>query len=370
MGVLVGMQAVPALAFGLVAGIWVDRVRRRPVLVAGQLVSAAALATIPLAAVAHALSMGQLYAVALVTGTATAFTTIAQNAFLPALVGRENLVVANARYQTSMTVAGLAGPSAAGFAVQALTAPMAMTVDAVSFVVGAVTTRWTRVDEALPPAAPGRRLREEVIEGLAFVVQRPEMRSILLTLCLANWGGAMNGAVFVLLFVSRIGITPAELGIMGGLFSLWSLLGAQFTSRLVARYGVGPVMAVSCALFGGSTVASIPAAFLPAGPAYAWLLATGLGACGLMVYNVNQQSLRGALTPDALLGRANAAVYVTVVGGRLLFALAGGAVATYLGLRTGFIVASVVTGLCAVPTFAPALLRIRTMPAPAAAATR
>lgn len=363
MGVLVAMQAVPALAFGLAAGMWLDRVRRRPVLVAAQLVSAAALATVPATALVHALTMGQLYAVAVVTGTSAAFTAIAQNAFLPTLVGRQNLVVANARYQTSMTVAGLAGPSAAGIAVQLVTAPIAIAVDAVSFLLGAATTAWVHVTESLPAAPPGRRLREEVVEGLAFVTRQPQVRSILLTLILANWGGAMNNAVFVLLFVRRIGVTPAELGVMGGLGSLWSLLGAQFTSRLVARFGLGPVMAVSACIFGGSMVLSIPAAFLPAGPAYVWLLAAGLGATGLMVYNVNQQALRGAVTPDHLLGRANAAVYVTVIGGRLVFALAGGAIGTYFGLQTGFIAASIVTGLCAVPALAPSLLRLRTMPA-------
>lgn len=364
MGLLGAMQAVPALAFGLVAGMWLDRVRRRPVLVAAQLLSAVALATIPAAALAHLLTMGQLYAVSLVTGTTAAFTAIAQNAFLPTLVGRQNLVVANARYQTSMTVAGLAGPSTAGFAVQLLTAPLAIAVDAFSFLVGAATTAWVRVQETLPAAPAGRRLREEVVEGLAFVVRQPQVRSILLTLILANWGGALNNAVFVLLFVRGIGITPAELGVMGGLGSLWSLVGAQFTTRLVARFGLGPVMAASACVFGGSMVLSIPAAFLPATPAYAWLLATGLGAIGLMVYNVNQQALRGAVTPDHLLGRANAAVYVTVMGGRLIFALAGGAIGTYFGLRAGFVAASIVTGLCAIPALAPSLLRLRSMPTP------
>src|SRR5207248_2883865 len=118
MGLLGAFEFLPALLFGLPAGIWLDRTRRRPVMVAAQLLNVAALATIPGAAVLHVFSLPQLYAVAFVTGSANSFYSIAQTAFVPTLAGRENLVEANAKYQTSMTVASLAGPGLAGFTVQ------------------------------------------------------------------------------------------------------------------------------------------------------------------------------------------------------------------------------------------------------------
>lgn len=362
MGLLTAAQAVPALAFGLPAGIWVDRVRRRPVLVAAQLASMAALATIPVAALAGVLSMTQLYVVSFCIGTSAAFTAIAQNALLPTLAGRDNLVEANAKYQTSLTVSWLAGPGLAGFAVQAFTAPIAIGFDAISFLIGAATTAWARVTESVSPPAPGRRLRHEVAEGLSFVVHQPQIRSILGVLFASNWAGAMNQAVWVLVMVGLVGLTPAQLGFMGVSGSLFSLLGAQLAGRIVGRFGVGNTMAAAAALFGFGQLAIIPAIYLHGTTAFVWMLGTGLASAGLMIYNVNQQAIRGAVTPNRLLGRANSAVYVSVIGGRVLFALIGGALGLTIGLRQTFILASVLSALSALPSFAPAMRRLREVP--------
>jgi MFS family permease len=362
MGLLTAAQAVPALAFGLPAGIWVDRVRRRPVLIVGQVVSMVALATIPLTAVLGVLSMTQLYAVSFCTGTAAAFTTIAQNAFLPTLAGRDNLVDANAKYQTSMTTASLVGPGLAGFAVQVLTAPIAIGVDALSFLVGALTTAWSRVSESISPPVAGRRLRHEVVEGLSFVTHQPQYRSILLTLFAANWAGAMNQAVWVLVLVGLMGLRPAQIGLLAASGSIFSLLGAQLAGRIVARFGVGNAMAASAAIFGLGQLTVIPAIYLHGTTAFVWMLATGLSFSGLMIYNVNQQAIRGSVTPTRLLGRANSAVYVSVVGGRVLFALIGGALGVTIGLRPTFILGSALGALSAFPAFMPALRTLREVP--------
>src|ERR1700682_486330 len=366
MGLLVGLQAAPGLVFSLVAGIWLDRVRRKPILVGSQLVAMASLASIPVAAFASVLSMTQLYVVALLIGSAATFTYIAQSSVLAALVGRPNLVDANAKYQTSMTVAQIAGPGLAGLAVQRLTAPIAIAVDALSFLVGAASTAWTKVSEPAPAqVAAERSVVKELAEGFRFVGAQPQFRAILLTLVVANWGGWMQSAIFLLLFVSSIGLSPAQVGLTFAAASVFSLVGAQFASRLVSRFGVGVTMAGAALLFALAKLVQIPAAYLPAGPAFAILLASSVGFAGLMVYNVNQQAIRGAVTPDGLLGRANAAVHGLVIGGSVLFALLGGALAQAIGLQTTFLISSVLVACCAIPTLMPSLRRLKEVPQPA-----
>lgn len=363
MGLLAAVQAAPGFVFAPVAGIWLDRVRRKPVLVGAQLVAMASLSTVPVAALLGLLSMTQVYAVALLIGSAATFTVIAQSSLLPALVGRVNLVDANAKYQTSMTASQIFGPGLAGFAIQVLTAPIAIAVDAFSFLVGAATTAWAKVSEPAPaPIAPGRSLGPELVEGLHFVSAQPQVRSILLTILLSNWGGSLFNAVFLLLFVRSIGLTPTQIGLAFAAGSVFSLLGAQFAGRVVARFGVGRTMAGAALLFALGNLVRIPAAYLPAGPAFAVLLAAAVAFGGLMVYNVNQQAIRGSVTPDRLLGRANAAVYGLLFGGNVLFALLGGVLGQAIGLRPTFLIASLLIASAAIPAQLPSLRRLTTIP--------
>jgi MFS family permease len=366
MGILVAMQAAPGLVFSLVAGIWLDRVQRKPILVGSQLVAMTALASVPSAALLGVLSMPQLYVVALLIGTAATFTYVAQSSLLPALVGRPNLIEANAKYQTSWTVSQIVGPGLAGFAVQVLTAPIAIAIDALSFLVGAASTAWAKVAEPAPgPAAPGRSLGQELMEGFRFVATQPQMRSIVLTLVLANWGGALTNAVFLLLFVSSIGLTPAQIGLGFAAAALFSLVGAQLAGRVVSRVGVGPAMGGACLLFALARLIQVPAAYAAAGPAFAILLASSVAFGGLMIYNINQQAIRGAVTPDRLLGRANAAVHGIVIGGSVLFALLGGALGQAIGLRPTYVIGSLLVASCTIPALMPSLRRLKAVPQPA-----
>jgi MFS family permease len=322
----------------------------------------AALASVPIAALLGVLSMTQLYAVALLIGSAATFTYIAQSSLLPALVGRPNLVEANAKYQTTMTVAQIVGPGLAGFAVQVLTAPIAIAVDAASFLVGAASTAWAKVSEPAPVTSE-RSIWRELVEGFRFVAAQPQLRAILLSLVLANWGGAMTFSVFLLLFVRKIGLTPAQIGFSFAASAVFSLLGAQFAGRLVSRFGVGLTMAGAALLFALGKLLQVPAAFAPAEPAFAILLASSIAFAGLMVYNVNQQAIRGAVTPDRLLGRANAAVHGLVIGGSVLFALLGGALGQAIGLRSTYVIASGVVACAAIPALLPSVRRLKSIPA-------
>jgi len=366
MGLLGAMRFVPALLVGLPAGVWLDRTRRKPVLVASQALSASALATIPAAALFDLLSMGQLYVVAFLAGAAATFQSIAQTAFLPTVAGRDRLIEANSRMQSSLTIANLVGPGVAGAAVQALTAPVAIAFDAASFVIGSLTSAWTRAREA-PPSPSGRRPVAEAVEGLAWLWRQPLVRAITLTILVNNGGSNVTLAVFVLYFVTRVGITPAQLGLIFAIGGLSSLVGAGVSRPLVVRGWLGPIMAGGAGLVVLGQSGSLVAAFVPHQAAFATLAGFGaLTGCSLMVYNVNQQSIRQAVTPDRLLGRVQSGVLVLVAAAQVSGSLLGGAIGQLAGLRTAIVVGVAITLSSALPSVLSPLRSLHGVPAPVA----
>lgn len=324
MGVLAALQFAPGLLFGMVAGVWLDRTPRRPVMVATQLASATVLATVPVAAVIHVLSIQQLYVVAFLVGSAAAFFGVAQVSFMPTLVGRDRLVEANARYQTSRTVASLIGPGLAGAAVQLLTAPVAIVIDASSFLVGAATAFWLRASEPQVQRARRRHLVREASAGFALLRRQPLLRGITGTLLIANTGGGMSAAVFVLLFVGQIGIPPAQLGLVFVASSLSSLLGSLLIQPLQRRAGLGPAMVLATLLLAAGILVRADAAFALR-PLILPLLVAGalISGLGLMTYNVAQQAIQQAVIPDRLLGRTTAGVGLIINAGSVAASLAG-----------------------------------------------
>jgi len=366
MGLLGATRFAPAILVGLPAGVWLDRTRRKPVLVASQAVSAVALATIPAAAILHALTISQLYVIAFVAGGAATFQGIAQTAFIPTIVGRDRLVEANSRIQSSLTIANLVGPGAAGAAVQALTAPVAIAFDAASFLVGSLTSAWTRAEEAVPSAS-GRRPIAEAREGQAWLWRQPLVRAITLTIVLNNGGGNLTFAVYVLYFVTQVGITPSQLGLIFAISGVSSLLGARLSRPLVARGWLGPVMAVGAGLVVLGQSGTLIAAYAPRQEAFAILIAfSALLGCALMVYNVNQQSIRQAVTPDRLLGRVQSSTFVLVAVAQVAGSLLGGAIGQLAGLRTAIAVGVFVTLTSALPSILSPLRTLREVPNPVA----
>jgi MFS family permease len=363
MGVLTALAFAPGLLFSMVAGVWLDRTRRRPVLVVTQVASAVVVATVPLAAAVHMLSVGQLFVVAFLAGSAATFSGLAQISLLPALVGRERLVEANARCQTSATAASLVGPGLAGAAIQLLTAPIAIAVDAASFLVGAATAAWLRVREPPVEPAPRRHAAREVAEGLALIWRQPLVRGITGTLLVANAGGGMGAAVAVLLFVGQIGLTPTQYGLSFVASSLSSLLGSLVIRPLQRRAGLGPVMVLATVLVAAGVLVRAGAAFATAQVAFPLLVASGLVAgFGLMTYNVPQRAIQQAVIPNRTLGRATAGVSLAVSAASVAASLAGGLLGQVAGLRWTLLVAAAITLLCVLPTALSPLAALREMP--------
>jgi MFS family permease len=360
MGVLGAMQFAPALLFGAVIGVWLDRQRRRPAIVLGQMLSMTALATVPVAAYLHLLTLQQLYLVAFTCGVASALFTVAQNAFLPALVGREHLVEANAKFMTTRTIAQMVGPGIAGLAIQVMTAPLVIAFDAVSFLVGALSAAVIRSTEPAAGAGGSRRdVISEAREGLAYLWSEPLVRAIMLTLMAANLGSFVSSAAYVLLFVGRLGVSPAQIGFVYAVGSLSSLAGAQLARSMSRRGGLGATLALSCLLYGAGQLITTAAAFTSRGPVLPLLL-VGRVVSGLsiMAFNVNQQAVRQAVIPDRLLGRAQAGLLMVVWGAQVLGSLAGGAIGQQTGLRWALVAGAL---LCLLSVPAVLLSPVRTL---------
>jgi len=363
MGLLGAMRFGPGILFGFPAGVWLDRNRRKPILVASQVVSAAALATIPAAALLHHLTIGQLYVVAFVAGAAATAQVIAVPAIVPALAGRDRLVQANTRIQSSFTVSNLVGPGLAGAAVQAFTAPLAIAADAASFVVGAIMTAWTGMNEVLAPPS-GRRTFADAVEGQVWMWRQPLVRAITLTILINNAGGNVIFAVYVLYFVTRVGITPAQLGLIFAVTGASALLGAQLGRPLLARERLGLVMVGGASLVVLGQTGALIAAYAP--PRYAFPILIAFGALlgsGLMIYNINQQAIRQAVTPDGLLGRTQSGVFVLVAVASVIGSLLGGEIGQSVSLRAALAVGVALNLISALPTVFSQLRRLRTVPA-------
>jgi MFS family permease len=363
MGVLGAMRFIPGLILALPAGVWLDRTRRKPVMVGAQAISAIALGTIPAAALLHVLTIAQLYVVAFAAGGAATAQGIALPSIVPALAGRDRLVQANTRIQSSLTVANLIGPGLAGAAVQAFTAPIAIAVDAASFLVGAITAAWTRVHEVLPPPS-GRRTLTEAIDGQLWMWRQPLVRAITLTIVINNCGSNVIYAVYVLYFVVQVGITPAQIGLVFAVSGASALLGAQLGRPLVARGWLGPVMTVGAALVVVGQSGALIAAYAPRTAALPILVGfAALLGSSLMLYNVNQQSIRQALTPDHMLGRVNSGIFVLFALAAGAGSLVGGAVGQAAGLRAAIAVGVALNLISALPSILSPLRRLRTVPA-------
>jgi len=364
MGLLYAAQTAPFLVVGLFAGVWVDRLRRRPILIGGDLGRAVLLGWLPIGALLGLLRIEQLYVVAVLVGFCTLLFDVAYQSFLPVLVGREHLVEGNSKLEVSRSAAQIVGPGLGGLLVQLITAPVAIVVDALSFLVSGLVLILIRTPE--PRQAIVRRgMRVEMAEGLSIVLGSPLLRSIAGCTGTSNLFGSALQAVLVLYATRDLDLPPALLGLALGAGSVGALLAAMLSGRIVRRIGVG------ASIVGGISL-GIPACALialAAGPpnvaAAVLAVAQALLGFGGVLYNVNQVSLRQAITPDRLLGRMNATMRFIIWGTMPIGALLGGSLGEAIGLR-GTLVA-VAAGALVTPLWVllSPVRRLREQPTPA-----
>jgi MFS family permease len=334
MGLLGAFEFAPFLLLSLFAGVWVDRTRRRPILILADLGRAVLLGSIPLAGLFGVLRIEQLYLVGLLSGVLTVFFDVAYQSYLPVLVHREHLVEGNSKLEVSRSVAQIAGPGVAGALVQVITAPMAVAVDAASFVASVISLLLIRAPEPDPARHPANTssIWSELREGLGVVLGNPLLRSIAGCTATSNLFGNAIQAVYVLYVTRELGLAPAVIGLIFAVSGPGALLGAILAGWCSRRFGLGTTIIGSIVVTGLANVL-IPLARGPVVLVTALLMVSAfVGGLGNPVYNINQVSLRQAITPDHLQGRMNASMRFIVWGTIPIGALLGGTLGQAFGL--------------------------------------
>lgn len=363
LGLLAAMSSGAALLVGLSAGGFVDRSRRRHILIGADLVRAAVLVTVPIAAFLHLLSLWQVYAAAASVAAASVLFSIADHAYLPGLVSRGDLTEANAKISATESVAELGGPALAGLLFQWLTAPFAVAVNAVTYLVSAAFL--ARIDAPEPPLdhePERRRWTDGVRIGAATAWAEPRVRPLLLMTAASGLFGGVFSALYIVFALRTLHLTPALLALTIACGGGGALAGSLIAQPMARRLGLGPALIVAD-LLAVSSALLIPLA--PPDPArgMALLVAAQLaGDCFGVVVLILAVSLRQSLVPQKLLGRLGGTFQAVGGATAVVGALAGGALGQAFGVRQALFVA--VAGLAIGPLIAilSPLARLRTVP--------
>ncbi|HEX5824998.1 MAG TPA: MFS transporter [Candidatus Limnocylindrales bacterium] len=397
-GLLVTIEFLPFLLFTLPAGVWVDRFPKRRILVIGDLGRAAMLVSIPIAYAFDALTIWQLYVVGFFNGLMTVFFDVADQSYLPTILERDELVEGNAKLQISQSSAQILGQPFGGGIVALLTAPVAVLIDAVSYVVSAglilsirerarglgarirpsdpvANVLATEADDVAPsPAAAAAvsedrptaaldadgGMRRQIVDGLRYILRHDYLANIAATTASSNLFGNIAFAIFPVYAYKVLLLSPAAVGTIGGIGGAGVLLGALVANRVQARLGVGRTIILTAASFGPVAVL-IPFATPETG---FWLVSISLFLGGLLnvIYNVSQVSLRQAITPEHFLGRMNATMRFLVWGTIPIGSLIGAGLSEVIGVRPTIWVGALLSLLCFLPVFFSPVRHIRTIP--------
>jgi MFS family permease len=373
MGILGVVRFLPWILFTLPAGVWVDRMRRRPILIGADIARAAVLATIPIGFLAGWLTIWQVYVVSFLAGTLEVFFDIAYQSYLPSIVNRDELVEGNSKLELSRAGSSVAGPTVAGFLIQAVTAPIAIFFDALSYLGAVFFVALIRRHEPTPEPhdpADGRppSMWQEARAGLGYVLASPYLRNIAACTGTLNLFGNIGGTVSLLYIVrppdqGGLGLSAGTVGLIFALGNIGVLLGALSGGRLAKRLGIGAVIIGTAALSG---VALLAFPLAPPDDPFLVLVAGGLlTGFTTVVYNVNQVGLRQAITPDRMLGRMNATMRLIVWGTIPIGALIGGILGTTVGLVPTLWVSALGAFLGFLPVFFSPVRGLREIPAQA-----
>jgi predicted MFS family arabinose efflux permease len=334
---LVVAESLAVLLVSLVAGAWVDRLRRRPLLIWADAVRAALLFSIPLAYVLGALRIEQLYVVVFLVACMSAVFSAAYPAYVPSLVGADHVIEANAKLATSSSIAEIGGPGLAGALVSLFRAPFAILVDAVSFAVSAVSLLLIRTREpARPPRGADAAVRTEIVEGLRAVRDHRVLWPLAVRSVVAHVAGSFYGVLYTIYLIEDLMLDPFLLGIVISAGGVGSLVGSLFASRVIRRLGLGPAL-IWTALGASALGVLTPLAQGPLVLVMAMVLIPQLIGDGLQtIESVAETSLVQGLVPDRILGRVNATLETISHGiAYPLGALAAAALAGVIGARGG-----------------------------------
>jgi MFS family permease len=365
---LTTVEFLPFIIFTLPAGVWVDRMRRRRILIAGDVGRAVLLGSIPVAYVLDVLTLGQLFVVGFLVGICTVFFDVAYMSYLPSLVERNQIIEGNSKLEVTRSAAQIGGPGFAGILIEAFTAPYAVLLDAISFAASGLFIFRIRKIEQIPTAverSDGKKsnMWTELKEGLAFVLSNPNLRAQAGCTSTSNFFSSVAFSIILVYAVRELDLSAGLIGFVFSLGALGGLLGALTATRISGRFGIGPTTIVMAAFFGPTMILY---AIAPSGNTAVPLLVTAQLIFGftVVVYNIVQVSYRQAICPPILQGRMNSVMRFVVWGTIPLGTLAGGALATWIGLRETILVGAIGGGLAVLWIVFSPQRHLRDMPEP------
>ncbi|HEY2358821.1 MAG TPA: MFS transporter [Phenylobacterium sp.] len=364
LGLLAALASGSGLLVGLSAGDFVDHTARRPILIAMDLARALILIVLPIAAWLGLLNMWHVYAAAALVAAASVLFDIADHAYLPGLVGRPLITDANAKISATESVAEMGGPALAGILFQWLTAPIAVAVNAATYIVSAVLL--ARIREPEPQLAEGKHRRgwvDGVITGARTAWDEPRVRILLIMAGVGGLFGGFFSALYIAFVLRGLGLTPALLGLGIAVGGVGALVGSVLAQPMARRLGVGPAICASGALSALGTMILLLAPANPVGGMAALVVSQFLGDAFGVVPLILASSLRQSILPQSVLGRVAATFRAVAGGAAVAGALLGGALGQALGLRETLLIA--IGGLLIGPLIGSlsTLRSVREMPA-------
>jgi MFS family permease len=366
--VLATVLFLPFILFTLPAGVWVDRLPRRPILIVGDFGRAALYATVPIAYVADVLTLWHLYVVGFLVGVFQVFFDVAYMSYLPALVDRDRISEGNSKFEISRSAAQISGPGLGGILVQALTAPFAVLVDALTFLASGLFILRIRKEEPKPEVIvheDGNKpsMWHELKEGLRFVLGNPNLRAQAGCTATSNMFGSVGFAILLVYLVRDLGLSPGLIGLVFSVGAVGSLVAAFTSTRISRRFGIGPTTIVVAALVGP---AMLLAAVAPKGNAAIPYLVCAQLVFGftVVVYNIVQVSYRQAICPPRLQGRMNSVMRFMVWGTIPIGTLLGGVLGSTIGLRETIVVGAIGSSAAVLWIVFSPQRRLRELPEP------
>jgi predicted MFS family arabinose efflux permease len=341
MGFLSAISSASVFVFALGAGVVVDRLKKRPVMITADLCRAALLLLIPGAALLHLLSMTVLMIIAGVAGALTVLFDVAYQSYLPLLVDQAELLDSNQRLGMSASVAEMLGPLMTGVLVKLITAPIAILLDALSFLVSATSVWAIRKKEADPEPVATAAPLAEALHGLHFIWAHPLLRALLLRSVTAYLAGGLIYTLYYLNATRVVGLGTPALGVVVALGGAGSLVGATLAGRLSTRHGRGHLFFATAVLMAVAQLLIPISSQFPRFGLLCLCVQQFFGDMAGMIYIVNEKTIRQTLAPPQILGRVNSAMQLASMGMLPFGALSGGYLAVRFGIAQTLWVASI-----------------------------
>ncbi|MGA2783916.1 MAG: MFS transporter [Candidatus Bathyarchaeia archaeon] len=359
MGLLGALNTIAYPILGLFVGVLADRWRRRPMMVWANIGQVLALGSIPLAFMFRMLSLNQLFAVALVMSVTTVFFVIAYQSYLPTLVDREDLVEGNAKLETSSSASLVFGPALGGLLIQVVGAAQSIIFDAISTLVAALAIQSIKQPE-VTTSDTKRAFFKELRAGAEVIFVNPILRTLTAASATLNLGRSMFYAVFFLFIYDQLKITPGTAGLVLGIGSTGFLIGALGAPKIVKKLGLGVTLALALFISGTGLLMVPITMYGLAAPTLAalWMLSN----VGMPLYNINQVSLRQAITSNQVQGRMNATMRTITWSTWPVGALAGGILGAILGLPLTIMIAGLITTIPALFIIGSPVVKLSKIP--------